>query len=77
MQLGGLRPPDVCQNIGAERINTEKPPYPRSLEWKNLPLRKTFPLTSFLRGRGNGVGWMHWVGKCAGWRNSFNQSVYQ
>ena len=50
MQLGGLRLRDVCQNIGAERINTEKPPYPLSLERKNLLLRETWPCSLFPLG---------------------------
>ncbi len=109
MQLGGLRLPDVCQNIGTERIKhgepasarvagdllfqrfigttgdawfsrprllvsggplpRTNPPYPRSLQRKNLLLRETwprslFPLGERAAGRRGGLAFGFALGSC-------------
>ena len=50
---------------------------PPVAEREDTPLGETFPLTPFLRGRGNGDGLMYWSGKCAGWRNPVNHGVFR
>lgn len=55
MQLGGLRLPDVCQNIGAERINTEKPPVPPVARTEKSAIARdlaVLPLSFRREGRG-------------------------
>ena len=62
MQLGGLRVPDVCQNIGAERINTEKPPIPSVARTEKSAMARDLPFLPLSRGReGRGE-------RSAGWR---------
>ena len=59
MRLGGLQLPDVCQNIGAERINTEKPPEPPVARTEKSAIARdlaVLPLSLGREGRGERSG---------------------